>query len=297
MTTSTAELPTTGLHTRTEQERLADRYAANAFFARFEGYRPNSTDWRWRSIQKQIIEREVLDSKLLMAAHEAHEWSQKHKDGAKERTARRAITDGKISKQELALDPNMLRDYTTAETRWSMPSPRLGTQSTTKRAQHRAAARGFTSRITTGLQANTPQAAHLRSIAERESAPFEHWLLRFDNRSYGPQRPAPFEGFDGHLRPTTPHRSALSYRAGRITVVGMTPARALEIAIAADKLTAPPAPISRSVRRAAREAANAEKAARRAERELQQELSNAEKERNRKRIESDRALETRQGGF
>ncbi len=284
----------TRIHVRTTQEIAADRKAATAFFARFDGYfHTDNRSTKWRDIRKQIIEREVFDYKLLLAAAESHEWSQRHKDGPKVRAARRALAELRDAGDtaELVMDLNQLREYVHPGKRWTLPEPRLGEPTPAERRTARRLAQVFWGAANDPHKSVAPVAYRLRSV-EDERTPLALWLLLEKNWDYGINRiPA---GFDGHLTAQSVHRSSLTqYQPNKIVTVGMTPEKALAIAVRVAEAEDANRRSSDDIRAAAAaRRADAEK--RRLERAARIETHRTADVKNAARVAADRELEARQ---
>ena len=123
------------------------------------------------------------------------------------------------------------RPYVGAKTRRQMPKPITSRRSDRERAANRARASRFWSRI----ESATTGPGVREQILTEATASFELWLLT--KPQYGPIRYAP-EGYAGTTRIPVSADAARArdrlgrYKAGRISPVGMTLERAIEIAIA-----------------------------------------------------------------
>ncbi|MBX3100765.1 MAG: hypothetical protein KF761_14455 [Salinibacterium sp.] len=189
---------------RTPTEIAADAGAATEF---------------WRSLQsparrKWLVHRESYDYKLLMADKEGREWARRqNKNDIAGRAARRAA---RLAADPLAnrLDEN-LRHYVDANTKAQMPRIALHGRAKGERAL------SLQTTYTWFYGLNTPSPQR-RTRVRRESEMFyEHWLLC--NPQYGPVR-AGGELFEHTVQ-------TWNYIPGQIRPAGMSPERALQIAL------------------------------------------------------------------
>ncbi len=190
---------------RTEDHIRADEEAASEFWERLPRYNPHL---------RRLIEHESYNYKLLLADREGREWAGRQHDNESDRRARRAA--------RRAADPlsqrrdENLRRYVDPVFRLMMPSPRVGSMSKAERVA--------------SLSRSTAWFHELSRISDRrltkalrdENHQFVHWLL--EHPQYGPIH----EGPELTIRSFEPWH----YVAGQVRPAGLTPERALAIAIA-----------------------------------------------------------------
>jgi hypothetical protein len=190
---------------RTEDDIRADEEAAGEFWKRLPTHNP---------YLRRLIEHESYDHKLLLADREGRAWAGRQHDNASDRRARRAARRAADPLSERR-DEN-LRRYVDPAFRLRMPSPRLGNKTKAERVA--------------SLSKSTAWFHELSKISDRrlakalrdENHQFVHWLL--ENPQYGPI----------HEGPALTPRSfePWHYVPGQVRPAGLTPERALEIAIA-----------------------------------------------------------------
>lgn len=195
---------------RTAREIAADRKEANAFWARLERYNPTGASSVHRDIRRMLA-REQFSSRLLMATKDGAGWCESHPG-----PQQRAKDPGYRARHfHRFREDSQLKPYVSAATRALMPPPQLTQRTDAEKKRSAAAAREY---WRTRRDTISPR---ILARLDRDRMPFEHWLLQHWN--YGPVAP-------GAPEPSTPSWTHL--KKGDVRPAGMTPERALQIALA-----------------------------------------------------------------
>lgn len=186
---------------RTTEEIAADRKAASAFFARFEGYNHTNSN-KWRDVRRQIIEYERFDYKLLLCVEDGKRYLSTHNLPKKDREARALANElARNPIHWMHLQNQNLRSYVPTSTQRRLPIPRLGRRAT---RQEQSARNSYFQNL---ARVSERRRGH---IVRELDVVFEQWLLLPEQRHYGPHYPAP-EGWTASR--TRPNKSAAARAA------------------------------------------------------------------------------------
>jgi hypothetical protein len=205
------------VHTRPErtlQDIRADQQAADAFFARLCNRTVNPNRAR---DSRRIVERESLDSKILMAVKEGSEWAGRFNQTAVQRRARaqeRFVADLLNHR-----DDSRLRPYVHPAVRAAMPAPILHRRPKAVVDRSRAEAASWR------FQARNWSEEWGETKIRQASVPFQHWLL--EHPGYG------ITDEDAPITVTRDEMRRFHYKKGEIRPAGLSSHRVLEIALAA----------------------------------------------------------------
>jgi hypothetical protein len=208
------------VHTRPERsmaEIEADRMEAAAFFARFDSRTGNPNRTR---DNRRTAATEAMDWKVLMAVREAGEWEARTGQTRRDREMRRVRKEQKETRDPLlSRREDRLRPYVHPRVAQAMPAPRLHVPDKRVRERSLAEAAGWRHRV-----AHWGPEWRAR-VVRLESVPFEHWLLKNPHAGITDESRQLPVGKD--------ERRLFHYRKGEVRPAGMTPERALQIALAA----------------------------------------------------------------
>ena len=199
---------------RSGAEIVSDRKAANAFFARMDRLSLKSLD--------RIIGEGAVDPKLFEVTRAVKEWSRVHGETVQSRAARAAAV--RTINPLVSRDAKQLRPYVAKEMRTEMPPACLHSVSATIVRLHRQEVAAWRRKMRRSLPQYTAR------VACEANVEFVQWLLR--HPTYGPM----YEMADPAPQATRRRaRAATRILAGQVNPAGMTPERAIQIALGALK--------------------------------------------------------------
>jgi hypothetical protein len=194
---------------RTQSEITADQQEAEAFFARL-----NSPLFRSNSLIK-FLRIETTDHHAYMAVRESREWQTRTETpkSNRRRQPRTLWMPGDIGPR----DDSQLRHYVALAIKATLPVPAIHRQSEEELQVSKKEAAAW---WRNGLELSPSHAAYR---IRQASVPFQHWLLEH-----------PDYGITDQNAPITVSRDEhrwFRYIPGEIRPAGMTPERALDIAL------------------------------------------------------------------
>ena len=183
---------------RTSQEIATDRKAANAFFERMA--QMPASQWA------RIVAKSRMDAKLLLVIIESDHYNAPHLANRKRRAAKVTAASPRLE--------HRLRPYVDTATAEAMPEPQVRVSSAEERKRHQSERKAWRRAIL------HPSPRRQRRVAAEANASYPLWLLA--RPDYGPTQAVKTD--DAAQR-----RARLLRRS---STKGMTPERALEIAVA-----------------------------------------------------------------
>lgn len=221
---------------RTPTEIDNDAKAADVFFARWN-WVTSSAHRQERWVSRRDLERRIraesYSGRLTACEAEARGYS--YTVAPNNTYATKKLREAALSARENAEQAVVAanrRPYVTAKVRRQMPKPRATRRPYKQRAANRRLVTNFWSRIESPLLGPGTRS----KILTEANSSFQLWLLK--HPQYGPLRNAP-DGYTGSIRIPNPLLAVAPidrlgrYKAGRVSPVGMTLDRAMEIALAA----------------------------------------------------------------
>ena len=200
------------LNIRSGAEVAADRKGANAFFARMDKLSPE--------VLRRIIRDGAVDPKLFEVNRAGKEWTGIHGETVQSRAARAALV--RTINPLDSRDDEQLRPYVSKDMRTEMPAPHLHPVDATTVRMHQVQKSGWR----TKMKRSSPQ--YTARVAREADVHFTQWLLH--HPTYGPI----YETADPAPQATQRRaRAATRVIAGQVNPAGMTPERAIQIALGA----------------------------------------------------------------
>ncbi len=203
---------TNTLNIRTGAEGAADRKAANAFYARMDKLSPKAL--------RRIMRGVAVSPELFEVNRAGKEWTGIHGETVQSRAARAALV--RTINPLDSRDDKQLRPYVSKDMRTQMPEPLLHPVDATTVRVHRIERKAWRAKMRKSLPRYTAR------VAREADVQFAQWLLR--HPAYGPT----YETADPAPQATQRRaRAASRVIAGKVNPAGMTPERAIQIALGA----------------------------------------------------------------